>query len=155
MRRYLSKKQYVIFVLSLMVLIVSGFSYAIFYSVEDIDNNIVKTNCFKIVYEDANDITLEKTYPLEDEEGKKLIPYTFTVSNVCNTVEAYSINIETLNKSTMSQNNIRYEIDDNNTSKLGEQTEVTTYINNDVKDSRNIISGSLSKDESITYNLSL
>ena len=154
-RNILSKKQYIIFSISLIIVLLSTFSYAFYYNIENTDENIVRTDCFKLTFEDQNDINLQAIYPLTEQEGSLLRPYTFTINNVCNSIEDYQVNIETLNDSDLDINYLRYKIDNNSSAILGNQDEVTLYVNNDVKDSRKIVTGTLNYNESITYNLRL
>jgi len=44
--------------------------------------NIVNIACFKISFIEENEITLQNTYPISDEEGNILTPYTFTIENI-------------------------------------------------------------------------
>ena len=154
-RNILSKKQYIIFSISLIIVLLSTFSYAFYYNMDNTEEQLVRTDCFKLTFEDQNDINLQATYPLTEQEGSSLRPYEFTITNVCNAMEDYQVNIETLNDSDLSIDYLRYKLDNNSSLILGNQDEVTLYVNNNVKNSRKITTGTLNYNESITYNLRL
>jgi len=69
LRRYLTNKQIVIFIISIMVILLSTFSYAFYYSVDNREEDMITTECFKLSFVDQNDINLDKAYPLSDSEG--------------------------------------------------------------------------------------
>lgn len=82
----------------LIVVIVIGTSYA-FWRVNKTQqtSNRIKTDCLDIELSDVTDaISLEKTYPISDEEAKSLTPYEFKIKNTCNTKESYSVNLEVM-----------------------------------------------------------
>ena len=142
----------ILFILFLIVLLLS-FSYAYFYNVDETQENVVTTECFKLSFVDQNDINLDKTYPLTEQEGSNLVPYTFTIKNVCNKAGDYEVNIETINTSTISTSYLRYKLDNNTSDILGQQLEKYEYINQNINESRNIETGLLLPNEERTYNL--
>ena len=148
-KKYLSKKEYILFTISLMVVIISSFSYAFYYNVDMSSENVVVTDCFNLTFQDQNDINLEGAYPLTEQEGSNLKPYTFTITNVCNSIEEYQVNIETLNESTIKNNDLRYKLDDTSSDLLRNQDEVLTYVNNGIKERRKITTVTLYKNESV------
>ena len=80
-----------------------GVSYALFIkNLSGSNNNSLTATCFNVTFTDQNNIGLTNTYPLLDEEGKKLKPYEFTVTNNCDTFVKYDINLEVLNTSTLT-----------------------------------------------------
>ena len=149
------KIKILILCLLLIIGIAIGYSFAFFLSSDDIDNNIATSACFKLTFEDKDEINLDKTYPLSEEEGSALTPYEFKIKNVCNGAAEYQVNIETLNNSTLDTNYIRSKLDDNNTNIIGNLEEVTTYVNENVSESRKLAEGLLLKDEEVTYKLRL
>jgi len=66
------------------------------------NENTIASGCFQIQFQDKNDIRLEKVYPILDEEGKKLVPYEFTITNTCEDSSSYQINLEILESSTLA-----------------------------------------------------
>ena len=131
-----------------------GISYAFFYfSVSMNNNNVANSNCFKVTFEDSNNISLLRTYPMSESDAINLEPYHFKITNTCNVVTSYDINIETLNSSTMEESEIRYKLNNHSSKVLGSASLQNDIINNDVKSSRNIYSGELNSNESKTFNL--
>ena len=153
MKLHLSAKEYVVFIMSLIIIVLSSFSYAFYLNVDNTLENVATTECIKITYVDKDDINIEKTYPLSEEEGSKLTPYEFTITNVCTSLEDYQVNIETLNESTIQTSNIRVKLDNNESSILGNKEEVLNYVNSDIKESRKIETGILNANGSRTYKL--
>ncbi len=49
---------------------------------------------------------LDNTYPITDEEGKILTPYTFTITSLCESNAKYQINLEVLNNTTLEDMSI-------------------------------------------------
>ena len=154
-KKYLTKKEYIIFTLSLIIVILMSFSYAFYYNVEDTEENMATTECFKLIFEDESEINLDKAYPLTDQEGLSLKPYTFTIKNECNKAGSYEVNIETINTSNLSTNYIRYKLNNNSVDTLGQQLEKNEYINENINESRNIDVGVILPEEEKTYTLRL
>ena len=75
------KKKY-IFLMIVFLLLFIGASYALW--VQDLyqtDENLMATSCFNITMEQANTIGIQNAYPITDESGRKLTPYTFKITN--------------------------------------------------------------------------
>ena len=154
-KEYLTKKEYIIFTLALVIIMLSSFSYAFFYSTDDTEEQIVTTECFKVTFVDENDINLDKAYPISNSEGSLLTPYTFTIKNVCQKAGEYQVNVETINDSTLSTSYLKYKLDNNSADILGNQLLVQEYVNKNIIESRNIEAGVILPNEEITYNLRL
>ena len=86
--------------LSILLLSVVGITYAYWnLNLKQTDEDNLASSCFNITMDNEHDaIKLEKAYPIEDSEGEKLTPYTFTITNNCNANAKYQINLESLNK---------------------------------------------------------
>jgi len=57
--------------------------------------NEISSACLDIsLTDEKNDIALLEQYPISDEEGMKLVPYEFTVTNNCNTSVDYQVALE-------------------------------------------------------------
>ena len=151
-KKYLSKKEYIVFIIALIITI-SSFSYAFFISSDILGNNVATTECFKITLEDSNDINLDKAYPISESEGSSLTPYTFTIKNVCNKVADYQVNIETLSTTTIDTEYIRIKLDNNESNILKRYELNESNINNNVKEGRKITTGTLRANEEKTYSL--
>ena len=138
-----------------VILLVTSVSYAIWQvTLTQPDKNTVTTSCFKIEFQDANPINLEKSYPILDEEGKKLIPYEFTIKNTCDTYASYQINLEILNDSTLEELSFIKIMLDEDISLLTNNESVTKTLN-DAHSSYKLKIGHLDALEEKTFNLRL
>ena len=149
------KREHIVIAVSLIVVLLIGFSYAFFYKVDTRGEDVVTIGCFKTTFEGYNDINLDKAYPMSEAEGNQLTPYTFTIKNICNNAGEYQINLETKEESSLSTAYLRYKLNDNDSDILGNQLEVQEYVNDDIKESRNIEAGVILPNEEITYQLRL
>ena len=80
------------------LLLVVGITYAYWIlTKQQTGENVVNTACLSMDIEsESDDITLDKTYPILDSEGRKLKPYKFSVHNKCSDMATYQINLESL-----------------------------------------------------------
>ena len=153
-KEYFTKKEF-IFVVVALIITLSALSYAFFVRIDETGSNIARTECFKLTLQGNNDINLQDAYPMSEQEGAALTPYTFTVRNICNTTADYQVNIETLNTSSLDTEYVRVKLD-NNASMILKRNELnTTNVNQNVKEGRKIATGTLRSNEEITYNLRL
>ncbi len=58
--------------------------------------NTVASQCFKIDFQESNDINLTNTISILNSEGEQLKPYNITFRNICDNDIKYQVNIETL-----------------------------------------------------------
>ena len=87
-----NKKIYITIVILVGVILLIATSYALWQiTLKQADENRLTTSCFRINFKDQDSINLTDTYPMSDEEVKKLKPYTFTITNTCNTHVAYRV----------------------------------------------------------------
>lgn len=150
------KKRYILIVILLGILTVTGISYAVWQLTKiQTGENIVTSGCFKIEMKGKNDISLQNAYPISDEEGEKLTPYEFTVTNKCNNYAAYQVNLEELitEPKRLSHDYIKIEIE-NKISSLKDLKKVTPTINTS-DCSHEIAKGILDPNEEKTYTLKL
>ncbi len=107
-----SNKIYVLVVMGIIsVLIVTlGLTYAYWRLTKWQENeNVVTTGCLNLTFEDEqNDIYLPKAYPISDEEGVKLTPYSFKLTNHCNQSSDYELGLEMLDNTNLDSKYIRY-----------------------------------------------
>ena len=103
------KKYAVIVGLLISIVSIISMSYAYFlYTEKQEGTNVLQSTCLSFEMTDQqNDITLQRTYPILDEEGKKLTPFTFTVKNTCDAYMSYTINLETLQDSTLDNKYVK------------------------------------------------
>ena len=133
-----------------------GVSYALWcVSFSSTNDNSLTATCFNVSFKEQNNISIEKAYPLTDEDSKKLTPYTFTITNNCDTYASYDINLEVLNTSTLTNMNyIKMSLDDDILS-LVPSLDVTTKTLSNASSAYKISTGYLIAKESKTYNLRL
>lgn len=148
-----NKNKIIIITIIILILII-GTTYAawiLFFSQNN--KNRLASTCFNIILTDENPINLEKAYPLTDEQGKRLEPYTFTLTNKCNSSTTYEINLEILNNSTITDMNyIKVQLDDATpvvVSKYG----ITEKSLDDAKTAYKINSGYLTNNETRKFSL--
>ena len=134
-----------------------GVSYALFIkNLSGTNNNSLTATCFNVTFTDQNNIGLTNTYPLLDEEGKKLTPYEFTVTNNCDTFVKYDINLEILNTSTLTNMDYIKLMLDDGTPALVSKYDVTTKTLSNASTAYKIKSDLyLDAKESKTYKLRL
>ncbi len=159
-----NKKQNTLVLLGLLMvcLLVIGVSYALWQlTLTQTDSNVVTTGCFKVEFTDQNPITLDKAYPITDEEGKSLTPYEFTLTNTCNDEATYYINLETITSATkkLSEEYLKVSLKKGET-EVFESTLNSSYINLDkvIPESTNaykIYQGKLNGNEAVTFHLNL
>lgn len=95
------KRKTLLILLVIMIIAVMGITYALWQlTLSQTGTNQITTACFKIEFEGQNDINLENAFPVSDEEGKKLTPYDFTITNVCKSEANYYVNLETVTTAT-------------------------------------------------------
>lgn len=109
-----NKKALILFILILFMICI-GISYAYWYLTHiQSGTNQVVTDCFDIEFvEESEAITLSKAYPMTDEEGSTLTPYTFKISNKCASYVSYQVNLEILNTTTLDSQYVKGMIDTN------------------------------------------
>ncbi len=101
--------------LILIILLGIGVSYSMWNITTSQDtNNTAYTECFDLsISNQENNISLENAYPISNDKGKELTPFTFTVTNTCDITAEYSINLEALKDSTLSSKFIDVMFDGN------------------------------------------
>ena len=140
----------------LVTSILIGISYAYYiFNVSQSGSNVVRSDCFEITYSDGNAINLTNTIPLSDKEARELDPYTFTIKNICNQAVDYSVDIETLNTSTMDLDAIATKLDGRKKQILGQLDDNENIVNDNATSSKTIYSNILKAGEEKTHNLRL
>ena len=135
------------------LLLIVGISYA-FWQITKYqeDQNVITSGCFDIKLEGGKAINLENAYPIEDTEGAKLTPYTFTITNICDLLASYTVNLEMLEGTTMASKYIKVMMNKEEIKNLGSLEQTEPVLKNSVE-SRKIISGSLGARDSEEYSL--
>ena len=161
----MKKKKVLIIVISIvLILSVIGISYAIWtLNLTQTSENDIASTCFNISFTEKDNISLQKSYPLYDKDGKKLTPYEFTITNNCDSSASYAVNLEVLNTSTLTNNDavkVMFSKKEDNVENelkldlLSNYETVTKTLNN-AKSSFNLTTGYLGAKESKTYDLRL
>ncbi len=137
----------------LIISLVVGISYAAWrITLTQTNENTIATSCFNISFLEENNILLENTYPIFDEDGKKLVPYTFTIKNNCEAYATYQVNLEIVNTSTLNSQNIKVMINEEEPIILNELTEGQVTLD-DAKEAFILDTDALDKNEEKTYTL--
>ena len=141
--------------LVLIILLGIGVSYSMWnVSVSQDTNNTAYTECFDLsVTNKENNISLENAYPISNDKGKSLTPYTFTVTNTCDITAQYNINLEVLNNSTLASKFIDVMFEGN--INLLSSYDTTDKVNTSSIESRKLTTGILKSQESKDYSLRL
>ena len=152
----MAKRQLFITLLSILgVTVISlGSAYAVFTSVsKSADYNVIKVGTLNIDFGDeSNTIDLSGQYPMSDEEGMKLTPYTFKITNTGTLAADYEIFIEddtdmieqdNCANNQLNKDYIRYKLD------TGTPANLSSIADSNYK----IATGSLEAGGSVTYTL--
>ena len=151
------KKKYIIMVslsVILTLLLGIGVSYSLWnISVSQDKVNTAMTSCFDITYSsESNAINLEKQYPISDDAGSNLTPYTFKITNNCDINAYYKINLETLNTSNIDTRFIKTSLNNTNPQVINKYNETETSLKNG-KVANTLKSGYLPVGGSVSFDL--
>ena len=152
------KQKKVLLFIGILIMLcgVIGISYAYWmltYMQEGL--NRVASGCFSLsLTNEKNSINLQNAYPILDEEGKTLTPYSFTITNTCDLFASYTVNLEMLENSTLDSKYIRVMLNNEAIQNLNEYESTTTTISGSV-DSKVLAKGSLGSGDSADYTLRL
>ena len=150
-------KRNVVFIsisLVIILLLVIGVSYSLWnISVSQDTINTATTKCFNVeITGQKNSISLENAYPISNEKGKKLTPFSFTVTNTCDIFASYTISLESLKGTTLSSKFINTMINNEEIKKLSDY-EITDTVNTGSIESHILAKGSLGSGDSEDYTL--
>ena len=139
----------ILLLLSLMI----GISYSLWkVNLFQTTANTLASDCFNITFTEANNIELLNTYPMYDEDGSKLSPYTFTIKNNCASYATYQVQLEILNTSTLNDQYLKVMLDTKTPDLLTNYREGEITLEN-AKSSYILDNNALDKNEEKTYNL--
>ena len=139
----------------LTISICIGISYAYWLTAKTQTNaNVARANCFDTVFiENSSAINLEKQFPITDEQGEALKPYSFTIKNTCAYSANYQINLETL-ASTLKLKNLRVKIGTKASNLLSNYPDASaSKVISTATDARRLTVGTLDTGDSMTYEL--
>ena len=151
-----NKKVLIIMISVVLILSIVGLSYALWYfNVNQTGINKIAGSCFNLsLTNEKNDINLTEAYPILNEEGKKLTPYSFTITNTCDLFASYTVNLEILENNTLPIKYISSMINNESIIKLSELEDAKTTIDGSIT-SKILAKGSLGSGDSVDYNLRL
>ena len=117
--------------------------------------NMAVSKCLKLeLANQSNEINLTNMYPITDEEGRKLTPYTFTLKNTCSISAKYSLNMEMLDGTTLNSNYLAVLVNNKDIKLLSSYNTATTVIDGSTE-SRTLDTGILAPNGSKDYSISL
>lgn len=132
-----------------------GVSYAYwkFTYIAEKTNNAT-SGCFNIELTDQKDeINLTNAYPITDEQGLKLKPFSFTLRNTCSIFAHYYVNLEMLEGTTLNSKWVATKINSDAITTLDKYKTTTTKMVGSTE-SRTIAEGYLGSDDSVDYTVS-
>ena len=145
--------------ISLIFVLGIGMSYAYWLTTKTQETaNAVKTGCFSTTFTDQNNINLTNQFPISDTEGASLTPYTFTITNTCQTVANYQVNLETLSGTTLGLSHVKTLFNKKDVlgiAKLVNAYDTATTTIDGATDGRRLTKGTLAANASVTYELRL
>ena len=153
-----NKKKVGLIVLSLCLvgIVAIGVSYAWWrFTVMQTGENTAISHCLKLELSNESEaINLTNMYPITDEEGRKLTPYTFTLTNTCTVSAAYKLNMEMLEGTTLNSKYVAVTVNNGDINLLSSYDETTTVIDNSTE-SRTLDTGVLIPNGSKDYSVSI
>ena len=146
---------FLVLTITLMGLITIGVSYAYwqFTKIDEKTNN-ASSGCFDMeLLNQENEINLTNAYPITDEQGLKLKPFSFTIHNNCSIFSHYYVNLEALEGTTLDSKWVATKVNSEEIKTLDQYATATTRIEGSVN-SHTIGEGYLGADDSIDYSVS-
>ncbi|MCI8394593.1 MAG: hypothetical protein HFH86_03850 [Bacilli bacterium] len=150
----MQKKKWMIgIVISFVLVLILGISYAYWYVTKSQEGmNQVLSGCFSLALQSDNKgIELAKDHPILTTEGLNLTPYTFTITNTCSIFASFDITLNTLLTSTLNSKYVAVVLD-RNAVRTFDQYDLLETLEG-YQESRLLQSGSLSPNDSETFNL--
>ncbi len=115
------------------------------------NGNVAGSQCFNLEFtNEKNAINLDNMYPISDEEGKKLTPYSFTITNTCDMLAGYTVNMEMLEGTTLNSKYLDVMVN-NEEIKLLTNYESTDTVITGSTESRILAKGTLAYNDSVDY----
>ncbi len=155
----------ILVIISLIIFALAVGSYALWQITKKQDSkNIVGTSCLHIELENESAaIDLGSAYPISDSDGLELDPFTFTITNNCDSNVNYLIGLESIANPSLSDNDylkydyVRLQLDDENPVNYGSLEELSSGSEEDytIRDSREIIHYTLKGNGSVTHRIRL
>ena len=149
----MQKKKVNMIVLSVsVILMLIGLSYGYFFIRKNQENNnVAGSECFKLEFSNESEaINLSNMYPISDEEGKKQVPYSFTITNTCDMLAGYTVNMEMLEGTTLNSKYLDVLVNNEEIKLLSTHEATDTVIANSTE-SRILTKGTLAYNDSADY----
>ena len=146
------KKVNMIVIVALVILTLIGLSYGYFFIQKNQENNnVAGSKCFKLELSNESEaINLSNMYPISDEEGRKLTPYSFTITNTCDMLAGYTVNMEMLEGTTLNSKYLDVMVNNEEIKLLSTYEATDTVIANSTE-SRILTKGTLAYNDSVDY----
>ena len=135
-----------------VILMLIGLSYGYFFIRKNQkNNNVANSECFKLEFSNESEaINLSNMYPISDEEGKKQVPYSFTITNTCDMLAGYTVNMEMLEGTTLNSKYLDVLVNNEEIKLLSTYEATDTVIANSTE-SRILTKGTLAYNDSADY----
>ena len=146
------KKINIIVLVVSVILMLIGLSYGYFFIRKNQENNnLAGSECFKLEFSNESEaINLSNMYPISDEEGKKQVPYSFTITNTCDMLAGYTVNMEMLEGTTLNSKYLDVLVNNEEIKLLSTYEATDTVIANSTE-SRILTKGTLAYNDSVDY----
>ena len=140
----------------LLISLVIGISYAYWlFRTNQTSVNTIGTSCLNVTLTDVTSaIKLEDTYPISDEDGMATTPYTFTITNTCDSFISYEVLLGVTEDTTMNSAYLDAVLDYNQVQTLDTYPDFDSTLEG-YKEVKVLQKGSLSGGDEVTYNLRL
>ena len=147
-----NKTSRIILIISIICLIGIGLSFGYYLISRGQDeNNVAGSKCFKLeLTNQSKEITLDTMYPISDEEGRSLSPYSFTITNTCDMLAGYTVNMEMLENTTLNSKYVDVMVNNEEIKLLTKYDETSTVITGSTE-SRILAKGTLAYNDSVDY----
>ena len=140
----------------LLISLVIGISYAYWlFRTNQTSVNTIGTSCLNVTLTDVTSaIKLEDAYPISDEDGMSTTPYTFTITNTCDSFISYEVLLGVTEDTTMNSAYLDAVLDYNQIQTLDTYPDFDSTLEG-YKEVKVLQKGSLSGEDEATYNLRL
>ena len=153
------KRKNLLIVLGILIgiCVLIGGSYAVWrLTVSQTGQNRILVSCLNLTLtKEENVINLQNAYPIYDEEGRTLTPYSFTITNTCDIFASFVVQLEMTSHSTLPTQYIRAMVNNEEILNLNEYEESTEYVDSDTTEARILARGALGEGDSEDYTLRL
>ena len=127
------KKKFIWIVVAILIVgAILGSSYAFWViTARQKNENLVNSQCFKLSFlESTNAISLLEGYPMSDEDGSSLTPYTFQIKNECSAKAKYTLRLEIDDTTTMNEKYLKSRLNTKSIRKISELEETEPTLEN-------------------------